>query len=74
MRRLQMLGKSEWTIYWKNMHPKRIEQYALFPYIAWTLVILFALYTGHLAMELKRTFDHLEKECTERNVCIEWKR
>lgn len=52
--------------------PRRVEQYAIFPYVAWTTVILFALYTGHLALELHKTFSELEQQCLERNACIEW--
>ena len=56
------------------MGPQKLEAFAFFPYVAWTLVFGFALYTGHLAFELKKTFDHLEEECIERSVCIEWRK
>lgn len=53
---------------------KRIEQHTIFPYVAWTTIICFALYTGHLTLEMQEAFEHLAQQCLERNVCIEEKR
>ena len=41
------------------MPHKQLEQYAWFPYIAWTVSLGFALFVGYLALELRTTADDL---------------
>jgi len=36
-----------------------LEQYKAFPYVAWTLVILFAFFTINLTVQLNKEARHL---------------
>lgn len=42
------------------MQPKKLENYKVFPYIAWTICILFATFVGLLSFEMKQAITELQ--------------
>ena len=44
------------------MNMKKLEAYKIFPYVAWILVIGFALYVFSLATELQATTSNLSED------------
>ena len=46
---------------------RTIESHKAFPYIAWTIFLLFAAVTWHLALELQKTAAYLDVK-VENNV------
>ena len=39
---------------------KKLEEYSWFPYVAWTLSIVFAIFVGSLALELRNTAQSIQ--------------
>ena len=43
---------------------KTIEGNKLFPYVAWTIVVLFVVFVFSITLELRRTSDELSTKVT----------
>lgn len=61
-----------------NGNDKALEAYKVFPYVAWTVTILFAVFVYNITLELKEVTtdlqaqtDHLNKKLGERPDLIE---
>lgn len=46
----------------KAMQQFVLEKYRLFPYVAWTLIICFTLFTAHLALTLQKETAALQAQ------------
>ena len=42
------------------MQPKKLENYKVFPFIAWTICVLFAGFVGFLSLEMKQAITELQ--------------
>ena len=42
------------------MQPKKLENYKVFPFIAWTICVLFAGFVGLLSLEMKKAITELQ--------------
>ncbi|KXJ99807.1 MAG: hypothetical protein UZ19_OD1000305 [Parcubacteria bacterium OLB19] len=42
------------------MQPKKLENYKVFPFIAWTICVLFAGFVGLLSLEMKQAITELQ--------------
>lgn len=42
------------------MQPKKLENYKVFPFVAWTLCVLFAGFVGLLSIEMKQAITELQ--------------
>ncbi len=42
------------------MQPKKLEHFKAFPYIAWTICVLFAGFVGLLSLEMKQAITELQ--------------
>lgn len=47
---------------------RTLEQYRIFPFIAWGLVIFFALFIYHITTELRGITDQLAEHSATRNA------
>lgn len=47
-----------------------LEKHPVFPYVAWTLVICFGLFTGSLALELRDTTNELAAKTAATEAAI----
>ncbi|MFW6210391.1 MAG: hypothetical protein ACOC4E_02800 [Patescibacteria group bacterium] len=47
---------------------RTLEQYRIFPFIAWGLVIFFALFVYHITTELRGITDQLVEHSAARNA------
>jgi hypothetical protein len=45
-----------------NNSDKSLESFKIFPYVAWTLVFLFALFVYNITMELKAVAESLQMQ------------
>lgn len=45
-----------------NGNDKSLEAYKIFPYVAWGLTLLFALFVYNITMELKAVTDNLQEQ------------
>ena len=45
-----------------NNNDKSLESYKIFPYVAWVLTFIFALFVYNITMELKAVADNLEAQ------------
>lgn len=45
-----------------NGNDKALEAYKIFPYVAWGLTILFAVFVYNITMELKAVTDDLQAQ------------
>lgn len=52
------------------MQPKKLEQHKFFPYVAWTLCILFAGFVGMLSLEMKKAVNELQMQNLQDNERI----
>ena len=52
-----------YTSYMKlNNSDRSLESFKIFPYVAWTLVFLFALFVYNITMELKAVAENLQMQ------------
>lgn len=45
-----------------NGNDKSLETYKIFPYVAWALTIIFAIFVYGITMELKAVTEDLQKQ------------
>lgn len=46
----------------------RLEDYKIFPFIAWSVIILFVLFVYLLTVQLKKDLDELQVAIMEKNT------
>ena len=56
-------------ILYVSMH-HTLEKHRLFPLIAWGLIILFALFVGHLTMTVSAQITEIEERAAERKPTL----
>ena len=45
-----------------NGNDKALEGYKIFPYVAWALTVIFAIFVYNITMELKAVTEDLQKQ------------
>lgn len=54
-----------------NGNDKALEAYKIFPYVAWTVTILFAVFVYNITIELKAVTDDLQKQTKSLNAKLD---
>lgn len=47
-----------------------LEDHKIFPYIAWVIIIAFAIFTGQLALQLYTTTNNLASKSTQLETIV----
>ena len=42
------------------MPPKKLEKHKIFPFVAWSICVLFAVFVGYLSLEMKQAIFELQ--------------